>query len=233
MKEVPLKNASILHSGLNSTFLSQQNDDKKKKRPWQISSAFTSRFIGYGSSIYNSYDYFEDDLHLNQPFFTEEAHKKMELKRIPNFEELSRSLSEILTTTDKNISAIQFLSALRQFSLTDHEEISNFLENPEAKHVLAQNEKIKMILIRWEPGDMSNIHGHAIGGCIFKVLYGQIEEKRYSAESEERLLSENTYYTDHIAYIDDVMGLHIVGNPNPIPAITLHLYTPGNYKAKK
>ena len=90
-----------------------------------------------------------------------------------------------------------------------------------------------MVLIRWEPGASCNVHGHAVGGCIFKVLHGKISEKRYSAGDKKELISENTCYKDNIAYIDDLIGLHSVENPYDSPAITLHLYTPGNYMVKK
>ena len=70
-------------------------------------------------------------------------------------------------------------------------------------------------------------------GGLIKVMHGEIEEKRYTANSQQRLLSKSTYLADHIAYIDDVMGLHSVGNNQNSPALTLHISTPGNYKAKK
>ena len=99
--------------------------------------------------------------------------------------------------------------------------------------MLVQNDLIKIVLIRWNPGDECNIHGHAERGCVFKVLEGKIVEKRFSADDEQRQLAEGTYEKDNIAYIDDLMGLHCVGNPFSKPAITLHMYTPGNYKPKK
>ena len=99
--------------------------------------------------------------------------------------------------------------------------------------MLVQNEQVKIIAIRWEPGQMSDIHGHVIGGGLIKVMHGEIEEKRYSADSEQRLLATGTYLKDNIAYIDDIMGLHSVANKQSTPAITLHIYTPGNAKAKK
>jgi hypothetical protein len=67
----------------------------------------------------------------------------------------------------------------------------------------------------------------------FKVLYGQIEEKRYTTDSKQQLLSGNTCYRSHTAYIDDVLGFHSVGNPNSTPAITLALYMPGNFTSLK
>jgi hypothetical protein len=167
------------------------------------------------------------------PFFTEKAFMDMALGKIPDFESLYEILSGIKVSKDVPLSAIQFLPALRQFTITDRTEIENFIKNPETNHVLVQNDQIKIVLIRWQPGDESKIHGHADGGCVFKVLHGKIVEKRFSSGRTQRLLAEGTYQKDNIAYIDDIIGLHSVGNPYSSPAITLHMYTPGNYKLKK
>lgn len=175
----------------------------------------------------------EDVQESQYPFFTEKAFIDMTLGRIPDFEPLYRSLSGLQVAAGVPVSAIQFLPALRAFSLTDPSEIENFLSHPETNHVLVQNDQIKIVLIRWEPGSECNIHGHAERGCVFKVLQGSIVEKRYSTDDEQRLLAEGTYLKDNIAYIDDIMGLHKVGNPSDTPAITLHMYTPGNYKPAK
>ena len=169
---------------------------------------------------------------MYHPFFMEKAFVDMKLGQIPNFKQLYTSYLEIKTEEGKLLPAINFLPALRKFSLTKN-EIASLLNNPEPNHVLAQNDEIKIILIRWQPGELSNIHGHAIGGCLIKVLHGEIEEKRYTIDSDQHLLSKSTYFTNHISYLDDIMGLHSVGNNQDSPAITLHIYTPGNYKAKQ
>ena len=77
---------------------------------------------------------------------------------------------------DAPLTAIQFLPALRAFTLNDQEEIDNFLNNPETNHVIVRNDLIKIVLIRWDPGAECNIHGHSDGGCVLKVLKGKIME---------------------------------------------------------
>ena len=145
----------------------------------------------------------------------------------PHLEKLCQDLSRTVVHTPGPASAIHFLPLLRQFTLSDRREIENFLRVPEAKHVLVKNEMLKVVLIRWAPFEQCHLHGHAIGGCAFKVLCGQVEEERYSTENRQELLSKSAYYAGHIAYIDDIMGLHTVRNPRQEPAITLHAYTPG------
>ena len=178
-------------------------------------------------------DVLEEGQNARYPFFTEKAFLDMSVGRIPDFESLYHNLSEIPVSESVALSAIQFLPALRAFTLTDEKEIKSFINNPETNHVIVQNDLIKIVLIRWNPGDECNIHGHAERGCVFKVLQGKIVEKRFSADDEQRQLAQGTYEKDSIAYIDDLMGFHCVGNPFTEPAITLHMYTPGNYKPSK
>lgn len=178
-------------------------------------------------------DLLEESRNSQYPFFTEKAFLDMSMGRIPDFESLYHNISEMPVSEDTPLSAIQFLPVLSAFTLNDNTEIRNFINNPETNHVIVQNDLIKVVLIRWNPGDECNIHGHAEKGCVFKVLKGKIQEKRFSADGYQRQLAQGTYEKDNIAYIDDLLGLHSVGNPYSEPAITLHIYTPGNYKPKK
>lgn len=163
---------------------------------------------------------------------TEKAFADTAKGKIPNFQRLCRNLLETIDPTKDSFSALQFLDALQQ-SFSDHDAIQSLLEHQETRHVIIHNELMKVILIRWNPGESSNLHGHAEGGCVVKVLHGTVEESRYETGNPDRLLSRNTYFPGNLAYIDDRMGFHIVSNPESEPAITMHLYTPGNYKAKK
>ena len=162
---------------------------------------------------------------------TTEAFERMLRKEIPNVEHLCSELSQVIETMSSSatqpISALGFAPALSRFGLEDKRELDQFLQNPEAKQVLIQNGTLKLILIRWAPGESYHIHGHASGGCVFKVLYGSIVERRYTADDQKRLLAKNEYYPGNLTYIDDTMGYHDVANPGKHPAVTMHLYTPG------
>ena len=186
----------------------------------------------YGEKIEFEYlsHYLNDHELSKPPYFTDKALVDMALNKIPDFESMIFELTKIIGSAGDQLAALDFLSVMRKFSLTDQIELNNFIKNPETNHVIIKNKYLKMVLIRWEPGDISKIHGHAIGGCVFKVLHGKIVEKRFSVENKNKLLSEGTYHKDHISYIDDIMGLHCVGNPYSKPAVTLHMYTPGDYK---
>ncbi|HYQ58073.1 MAG TPA: hypothetical protein VEP89_12090, partial [Draconibacterium sp.] len=53
----------------------------------------------------------------------------------------------------------------------------------------------------------------------------------YSTDEKQRILCSNGYRAGSIAYIDDRMGYHAVGNPFGSSAVSLHVYTPGTIKS--
>jgi cysteine dioxygenase len=86
---------------------------------------------------------------------------------------------------------------------------------------------MKIVLIHWKPGEVTDIHGHPRDGCVFKVLHGRIEELRYSTERKKNLIAKSEYHTGSLAYIDDSLGYHSVINYSEESAISIHVYTPG------
>jgi predicted metal-dependent enzyme (double-stranded beta helix superfamily) len=98
------------------------------------------------------------------------------------------------------------------------------LKNPETRHVLISDHLFELVLIHWKPGKVSDIHGHPGGGCLFKVLQGKLEEVRYTPEKSPRLIATASYRSGSMAYIDDRIAYHQVGNPYGSSAISLHVY---------
>ena len=122
---------------------------------------------------------------------------------------------------------VQFIPVLKKLESIHPAAAERFMKNPVTRHVLVNNSMMKVVLIHWKPGEYSGIHGHPRGGCVFKVLQGCLEEKRYSPDESRELLSVSTFHSGSMAYIDDHMAYHAVGNTSDAPAISLHVYTPG------
>lgn len=162
-----------------------------------------------------------------ESLLTPKTNEQMALGMIPDLWDVCYDLFSTFITNEAPFSALQFVQVLKEFQFIDEQQINRFLENPETNHVLIQNDLLKVVLIHWKPGKISSIHGHPSGGCVFKVLKGQLEELRYTADSSPQLLSSSAYIPGSMAYIDDNMGYHAVGNPCNFPAISLHAYTPG------
>lgn len=158
------------------------------------------------------------------------AKEEMTLGQIPDLWAVCLDLFNTFFSHEAPYSALQFVQVLNKLQSINQDEIRRFLVNPETNHVLIQNDLLKVVLIHWKPGKISSIHGHPSGGCAFKVLQGQVEELRYTTNKSPQLLSSSTYIAGSIAYIDDQMGYHAVGNPFNSSAVSLHAYTPGSKK---
>ncbi len=164
---------------------------------------------------------------IRENLLTPKAMLQMEKRQIPDLWNVCQELVNTFFLNQPPYSALQFVSVLKKFAVTNKDEIQRFLKNPEHRHVLIENDLLKVVLIHWKPGKISNIHGHPKGGCVFKILQGKLEELRYSTDSSQKIISSCGYTAGSIAYIDDNLGYHAVGNPFGSSAISLHVYTSG------
>ena len=158
---------------------------------------------------------------------TKEAASEMAWGTLPNFEQVCRDLYRTFLDDRAPYSALQFIPVLKQLNSIDPDEAQRFIKSPTISHILVQNDLMKVVLIHWKPGKLSSIHGHPEGGCVFKLLQGSLVEKRYLTKEPESQVGSTTLQQGGMAYIDDLMGYHAVGNPFETSAISLHVYTPG------
>ncbi|MCB9283567.1 MAG: cysteine dioxygenase family protein [Lewinellaceae bacterium] len=158
---------------------------------------------------------------------TEEALTEMALGSIPDLEHVCRDLFDTFGFESPPYSALQFIPVLKNLESIPKAEAERFFNNPKTGHILVKNALLKVVLIHWKPGQFIDVHGHPKGGCVFKILQGSLEEKRYNSDDSRQLLGISTLHSGSMAYIDDTMAHHSVGNPFDVPAISLHAYTPG------
>ena len=163
----------------------------------------------------------------NKDVLTTRALYQMLLGQIPDLWEVCFDLYNTFFNKTGPYTAMQFVPVLKKLVSISNLDLERFIKNPDTNHVLIQNELLKVVLIHWPSGKFSNIHGHPTGGCVFKVIHGRLEEKRYNTDGSPKLLVVSTYHNGGIGYIDDQMAYHAVGNPFNKPAISLHAYTPG------
>lgn len=158
---------------------------------------------------------------------TQEAFAEIMQGTILDMEKVCYDLYNTFRHQNAPYSALQFIPVLKELNFNSPWMARKFFENPKTNHVLVRNDLLKVVLIHWKPGKQSSVHGHAQGGCVFKVLHGKLQEKRFSPDPAQELLAVSTFKKESMAYIDDDMAYHAVGNPFDKPAISLHVYTPG------
>lgn len=162
-----------------------------------------------------------------EDILTKEARVEMEFNTIPDLKKVCIDLYQTSFVEAAPSLATRFIPVLKSMEDIRPTALNIFECNQKTNHVLIENSLLKVVLIHWEPGKISSIHGHPSGGGVFKVLKGSVEELRYTSSNSPQLLASSTYQKDAIGYIDDQLGLHAVGNPFNTSAVTLHAYTRG------
>jgi len=166
----------------------------------------------------------------NEQLLTSKTLYQMAAGQLPDLWKLCMDLYGTFLFNNGPYSAMQFVPVLQQINALDPLQLENFLANEETNHILIQNAWLKAVLIHWKPGKQSNVHGHPQGGCVFKVLHGKLQEKRYDSMAETQPVSTSVLQQGGMAYIDDTMAYHAVGNPFESSAVSIHVYTPGMKK---
>lgn len=144
--------------------------------------------------------------------------------QIPDLWDSMQELARIVEEQHAPFSPGQFVPVLENQQTFDRDQVAQFLKNTETRHVLFSSSTLEVVLIHWKPGKASDIHGHPDGGCLFKLLFGKLEELRYTPEQSPRLLGFNSYRSGRMAYIDNRMAYHQIGNPYGSSAVSLHIY---------
>ena len=149
---------------------------------------------------------------------------QMATGQLPDLRELCLKMAAIFNHGAAPFSPLQFIPILKELKVLDQEQVKRFIKNPASRQVLVSGELFELVLNLWKPGRASEIHGHPGEGCLIKLLQGKLEELRYTPEPSSKLLSMSSLRSGDMAYIDDGIAYHQVGNPYGSPAISLHLY---------
>ena len=178
-----------------------------------------------GATYFLTREYQDTPVHKSRNTYLEPGMAfQMATGRIPDLSDFCLEVAEMVNHTINLSSARQFIPVMQKLHTLDIAQVKRFIKNPENRHVLMSNDRFEVVLIHWKPGKASDVHGHASGGCVFKLLQGKLEEIRYTPERSPKLLSMNSMRSGDMAYIDDRMAYHQVGNPYGTSAISVHVY---------
>ena len=115
-------------------------------------------------------------------------------------------------------------------TIITHKDVEPYVKiNPEKynRHIVHKNDVVELVIITWNAKQGSPIHGHPSGGCIYKIIQGQITEYVYSAADHNVIDKTNHYVKGDTNYIDNGFGFHkVVNEHKEAICISLHLYSP-------
>jgi len=110
----------------------------------------------------------------------------------------------------------------------DWREFAHFKGECYARNLVSASELFELLVICWQPGQVSPIHDHQGQNCWMAVLDGQIRERLYHLPPQQKgpLVAGHARVLEagSVAYIHDDIALHDIGSLDR-PGITLHLYS--------
>jgi len=110
--------------------------------------------------------------------------------------------------------------------------LAQFSPDTYCRNVISQeNLKYSLVIIGWKPLQFSPIHNHPSQGCMVIPFQGVLEEIRYN-ESTLNPIGKSQIEFGQFSYITDKLGVHALGNASDKEqAVSLHIYSPGIFKA--
>lgn len=152
--------------------------------------------------------------------------------RITHPEHILYHLQVKAMSLPRHATARSFTPILERAAAVRSQEWAALALDGNGRKVLVDNDHLKVVLIRWEPGAASNKHFHPQGGGMIMVLEGSVQESRYPQCPADAPDMVHVLGPTAMSYIDDSLGAHAVRNPNPFHAVTLHAYLKDRHAGK-
>ena len=94
------------------------------------------------------------------------------------------------------------------------------------RNCIVDNEKFELILLCWEPGQITPIHDHGGEECWVKIIEGDFRETIYKEDEYGNLdiVKSSVAKVNDITYMIDFMGFHSLENLCEKRSMSLHLY---------
>ena len=137
-------------------------------------------------------------------------------------------LFDTIETKLKNNEKLESLKPIvNKYNGNDWKKYIKINENCYNRNIIKKNKIMELVIITWNKNQKSGRHGHPVGGCIFKVLKGNINEEFYKTMNpKDNYQLLNQYKKDDVGYIDNTFGYHLVHNVENEVCVSLHIYSP-------
>jgi cysteine dioxygenase len=134
-----------------------------------------------------------------------------------------QQLTEILDDIDP----VEHANTMRRIKITaqDLRPYATWSTQGYTRNCLARTSEYEIILLCWDIGAKSAIHGHGGKDCWVYQVEGTLEEKRFEQTNSELIEVKSQSLTpDNLTYMNDKMGYHSIENNSKRQAMTLHIY---------
>lgn len=119
------------------------------------------------------------------------------------------------------------------FSAINFSELAEYDPAVYKRKLLYSDDFIDIFLIGWAQKQGSKIHDHPENGCLMRVLNNELCEETY-VKNQEKLekLSFKRLVQGETGHIKKCTVLHRIFNESEEKSLSLHVYSPPNYKTK-
>ncbi len=134
---------------------------------------------------------------------------------------------EDLIDTLETASSDRFAQIIQQISITEDslKHFATWLDEGYTRNCLMRNNDYEIILLCWDKGAKTAIHGHGGENCWVYQVSGTVEEIRYTQSKDKLEESERLVISpSQISFMHDRMGYHAIQNISNAKAMTLHIY---------
>jgi len=98
--------------------------------------------------------------------------------------------------------------------------------NGYTRNCIERTSDYELLLLCWQPGDETPIHGHNEQRCWVRQVEGMLTEVRYHEDDQGDMIEDNQMVLTpgRLSFMQDEMGYHALKNNTDERAMTLHLY---------
>lgn len=142
--------------------------------------------------------------------------------------------------SDKIETLSELIKQLNATDREDHAKIISSIDIPKkefmpyafwkpsgyARNCIKRTKDYELLLLCWNPGDKTPLHGHDGQDCWVYLVDGEMTEIRYRADEEDNLtkIHQEELKGHRLTYMRDEMGYHLIKNHSQERAMTLHIY---------
>lgn len=112
------------------------------------------------------------------------------------------------------------------FSTIDFKPYQSWSNESYTRNCLYKDDRFELILLCWEYGQETPIHGHDGEDCWVYLLEGKMKEVFFNMDKNNILIADNTQTVepDQVTFMSDNQGFHRLKNGHDGRSMSLHLY---------
>lgn len=112
---------------------------------------------------------------------------------------------------------------LKTLDLSGHRR---FQDDCYARNTILLNDQCELVVICWQPGQMSAVHDHGSSYCLYLVVEGVMVEERFRLrDGKPEPVDERSFQKGDIT-IAKGDSVHRINNRGEKPLVTVHIYSP-------